>query len=128
MTLASESSLYKNQISALPAPPLLIKSSDGEPKTGNSLEPNYFLPQLTPDTVEVSARTESQIADKSQQHVLYDDLYNDSYDDSYDESYDDSYNDSYDAPAASVADSSVAQSSMVNFSVSVNPLVLNPLV
>ena len=93
MSLATEN---QNQISALPAPPLLIKSSEGEHKTGNSLD----LPQLTPDTVEVGAEAESHIADKSQQL--------DSYDVSYADSYDDSYNDSYDAPAAPVTDSSVA--------------------
>ena len=101
MSLATEN---QNQISALPAPPLLIKSSEGEHKTGNSLD----LPQLTPDTVEVGAEAESHIADKSQQLDSYDVSYADSYDDLYDDSYADSYDDSYDAPAAPVTDSSVA--------------------
>ena len=91
MSLASE---YQKQISALPAPPLLHDSSDGELKTALSLEPNLF--QLTPDTEELGTDTESQFADKSQ--LLG----------SYQDSYDDFHDDLYDAPASSVTGSSQA--------------------
>ena len=91
MSLASE---YQKQISALPAPPLLHDSSNGEIKTALSLEPNFFL--LTPDAAELGTETESQFAHKSQ--LLG----------SYDDSYDESYDDLFDAPADFATGPSVA--------------------
>ena len=88
MSLASE---FQKQISALPAPPLLHDSSDGELKTALSLEPNLF--KLTPDTEEHGTETESQIGDESE--LLG----------SGDYSYDESNDDALIAPGA---DSSVA--------------------
>ena len=103
MSLASK---YQKQISALPAPPLLHDSSNGEIKTALSLEPNFFL--LTPDAAELGTETESEFAHKSQLLGSYDDSYDESYDESYDDSYDEPYDDLFDAPAASVTGPSVA--------------------
>ena len=95
-SLASETSPHQNQINALPAPPLIHNpSSEDKLKTVQSLEPDYFLPQLNPNTVESGKETESLIASESPLLGLYD------------ESNDDSYDDSYDAPVASVTSSSV---------------------
>merc|ERR1712183_265064 len=82
LSLASE---CQNQISALPAPP---------PYLNFNLNFN-FPPQLTPDTGELGNETKSEIADYD------DDYYNDAV-------VIDSHDESYDAPATSVADSTVA--------------------
>ena len=70
MSLASD---YQKQVSALPAPPLLQDSSDGE------IRPNFFL--LTPDTAELGTENQSQITDDSQLLGSDDYFYYDSYDD-----------------------------------------------
>ena len=84
--MASDTSPHKNQINALPAPPL------------QSLEPNYWnwnwnwnwnLPQLTQNTVETSTETiKLLIADESQELNFSGDSSGDSSDDSYDDSSD----------------------------------------